>query len=95
MCIDDQTACLRIRMRIVSQRNQPTHPEPLLLGRCDLVSNALGSDFSFELGEGQEHVESQPAHRGGGVEGLCHRDKGTTGGVEALNQLGEVGKRSG
>src|SRR6266571_8654444 len=53
------------------------------------------SDLPLELGEGEEHIEREPPHAGGRVEGLRHRDEGDPVLVEQLDQLGEVGKRSG
>ncbi len=93
--IDDQAAGLRIRMRIVSQRGYPAHPKPFFLGCGNLVPDPLGRHLALELGKGQKHVERQPAHRRGGVESLGDRDEGTAGGIEALDQLGEIGKGSG
>ena len=43
----------------------------------------------------KQHVQRQPAHRGGGVEGLGHRDEGDPGGVEDRDDAGEVGQRAG
>ena len=43
----------------------------------------------------KQHVQRQPAHRGGGVEGLGHRDEGDPGGVEDRDDAGEVGQRPG
>ena len=39
-------------------------------GRGDLVADALAGDLAFELGEGQQDVQRQSTHRGGGVERL-------------------------
>ena len=39
------------------------------------VVNPLAGDLALELGEGQQHVEGQPPHAGGRVEGLGHRDE--------------------
>ena len=43
----------------------------------------------------QQHVQGQPSHAGGRVEGLGHRDEGDTVRVEQLDQLGEVGIKEG
>ncbi len=95
VCVDDEAADLGIGMRIVSERRHAAHPKTLLLGGRDLVPDPLGRHLTLKLGKGQQNVERQPAHRRGGVEGLGNRDKGTTGGIEALDQLGKVGKGSG
>ena len=77
----------------VAERNRPAHPDALPLRGRDLVADSLAGDLALELGEGQQHVEGQPPHAGGGVEGLGHRDERDAVRVEQLDQLGEVGKR--
>jgi hypothetical protein len=64
----------------------------LPLRRGDLIADSLAGDLALELGERQEHVEGQPPHAGGGVEGLSHRDEGDAMRVEQFDQFGEVGK---
>src|SRR6266404_7052886 len=44
--------------------------------------------------DGQEHIESQPAHGGRGIELLGDRDKRDALGIEQFDQLGEVRQRS-
>ena len=68
---------------------------PLLLRCRDLVADALARDLALELGERQQHVQRQPAHRGGGVELLRDRDERDAVGIEDLDDLGEVGQRAG
>src|SRR5215472_654580 len=80
---------------VVAQRCRATHPHSLTLGSCDLIPNPLSRDFSLELSERQQHVESQAAHRGGGVELLGDRDKRPRIGVKQLDHLGEVSERAG
>ena len=82
-------------LEFVAKRHHATDPEPFALGGGDLVADALGRDLALELGEGQQHVERQTPHRGGGVELLGDRDEGHTMGIEQLHQLGEVGQRAG
>ena len=79
----------------VADRHHAPHPHALRLGGGDLVADPLGGDLAFELREGEQHVQRQPAHRGGGVEGLGHRDEGDPGGVEDGDDAGEVGERAG
>ena len=79
----------------VAERHDAAHPHALLLRGRDLVADALGRDLPLELGEGQQHVQRQPAHRGGGVELLGHRDERDAVLVEDLDDLGEVGQRPG
>ena len=79
------------RLGAIADRHHATHPHALRLGGGDLVADPLGGDLAFELREGQEHVQRQPPHRGGGVEGLGHRDEGDPGGVEDRDDAGEVG----
>ncbi len=52
----------------VTQGRDAAHPHPLALGGGDLVADALAGDLALKLGEGQQHVQHQSAHRGGGVE---------------------------
>ena len=62
--------------------------------RLIVGANALGSDLSLELGEGQKHVERQPAHRSRGVELLGDRDERHAVRIEQFYQLSKVGQRS-
>jgi hypothetical protein len=47
----------------------------------------------LELGEGQKHIQRQPAHACRGVELLRDRDEGDAAAVEDVNEPGEVGER--
>jgi hypothetical protein len=84
MIIDDVQSAI---FDPIAQRNHAAHPHSLLLRSRDLVPNPLARDLPLELGEGQQHVERQTSHAGGGVEGLSHRDEGDAMGVERLDQL--------
>ena len=79
----------------IAERDHAAHPDALPLRGGDLVADPLAGDLALELGEGEEHVQGQPPHAGGRVEGLGHRDERDAMGVEQLDQLGEVGQRSG
>jgi hypothetical protein len=79
----------------VTERDDAAHPESLLLGRGDLVADALARDLPLELGKREQHVERQSAHRRGGVEALCDRHKGHLVRVKELDQLGEVRQGAG
>jgi hypothetical protein len=46
--------------------------------------------IALELGEGQEHVQHQLAHRRGGIELLRDRDEGNAVLLERLHHAGEV-----
>lgn len=80
---------------LVAQRGPPAHPHSLGLRRGDLVPNAFPRDLAFELSEGQQHVEGESPHRGGGVERLGDGDERDVRGVEDFDDLGEVGQRAG
>lgn len=41
----------RPAIRLVAERDTATHPQPLLLRGRNLVANAFGGDFPFELGK--------------------------------------------
>ncbi len=51
--------------------------------------------LALELGEGQQHVEGQPAHARCGVERLGHGHERHPVRIEDLDELGEVGERAG
>ena len=42
---------------LIAEGQGPTHPEPLALGRRNLVPDTLGCDLALELGKGQQNVE--------------------------------------
>ena len=54
--IDDQ---FRVD-RVIAQGHHAAHPHALLLGRGDLVTDALAGDLTLELGEREQHVEGVP-----------------------------------
>jgi hypothetical protein len=60
-------------INIVTQDWLAAGPLPLAPGRRDLVAGAFRDDLALELREAEENVQSQPAHRVGGVELLAHR----------------------
>ena len=80
--------------QVVAERHGPSHPHALALAGGDLVADALASDLALELREGQQHVERQPAHAGGGVELLGDGHEGGAMAVQHLHDLGEVGEGS-
>ncbi len=53
----------------------PADHFPLRAGGGDLVPRPLGDDLPLELGEREQDVEHQPAHRRRRVELLGHRDE--------------------
>ena len=61
--------------------------------RCSSLPS-LADHLALELGEGEQDVERQPAHAGGGVEGLGHAEEGHAVRLEGVQQLGEVGQRA-
>ena len=88
--VDDQLAVLHP----VAERRPAAHPHALLAGGGELVANALADHLPLELGEGEQDVEGELAHRGGGAELLGDRDEGDALPVEHLHQLGEVHERA-
>jgi hypothetical protein len=80
---------------LVAQGHGTADPDALALRGGDLVPHPLADHLALELGEGQEHIEGEPAHARSGVEGLRHRDEAHLMGIEGLDQLGEVGERAG
>ena len=53
---------------LVAQWDHTADPKALAFGGADLVADALRGDLPLELGEGQQDIESEPPHRGRGVE---------------------------
>src|SRR5690348_11946559 len=51
---------------LIAQRGEAAHPQPFALRGSDLVADALTRDLALELGEGQQDVEGETAHRGCG-----------------------------
>jgi hypothetical protein len=52
-------------------------------------------NLALELREGQQDIQREASHRGGGVELLRHRNEGDPVCVEGFDHLGEVGERAG
>ena len=78
---------------VITERWMAPHPHAFL-SRCrDLVADALAGHLTLELGEGEQDVEGEAAHGGGGVELLGDADEGDGVAVEDLDQLGEVHQR--
>src|SRR3981081_4874958 len=51
------------------------------------MPDAFGGDFPFELGKGQEYIESQPAHGGRGIELLGDRDERYAMGIDGVHRI--------
>ena len=79
---------------VVAERRHAAHPHALLLGCGDLVAHALPDDLALELSKGQQDVQRQPSHAGGGVELLGDGDERHAAAVEDIDELGEVGQRA-
>ena len=78
----------------LAEWRKTAHPHALLLRCCDLVANPLARDFALELGEREQHVERQPAHRRGRVELLRDGNERHALGVEGVDDLGEIAERA-
>jgi len=78
---------------VVPQRRHPAHPQALALTGGDLVADALPGDFPLELGEGEQDVQHQPPHRGGGIELLGHGDEGHPVALEHLDIRQGLGRK--
>ena len=70
--VDDELAVFDV----VAERRHAAHPHALLLGGGDLVADPLADHLPLELGKGQQDIQGQPSHAGGGVELLGDRDEG-------------------
>src|SRR5262245_7931733 len=89
--VDDQLPVFHV----IAERGIAAHPHSLFLGSGNLVAYPLAGDLPLELGKRQQYVQGQPAHRGGGVEGLRHRYEGAVMGIEHLDDLGKVEQGAG
>ena len=89
--VDDQPPGLDV----VAQGRLAAHPQAFLLRRGDLVPDALARELALELGEGEQDMEGEPSHRGGGVERLGHRDERHIMPVEDLDEPGKIRQRPG
>ena len=87
--VDDELALLHV----ISERRLSAHPHALLLRGGDLVADSLPGDLALELGEGQQHVEREPPHAAGRIEGLSDGDERDALGIKDLDDLGEVCQR--
>lgn len=54
----------RSTIRLITQWNVATPPQPLALGGCNLVTNAFRRDLRFKLGEAQQYIQLEPPHAG-------------------------------
>ena len=79
---------------IIPQGRHAAHPHALFLGGGDLVADPFAGDFPLELGEGQEDIQGQPSHAGGGVELLGDRHEGDATAVKDVDKLGKIGERA-
>src|SRR5262249_8466333 len=81
--------------RGVAERDRSADPQTLALGGRDLVADPFADDLPLELGKRQQHVESEPTHAAGRIEGLRDRQERDGMLVEQLHQLGKVGEGPG
>jgi len=77
---------------VVAERQRPAHPHPFGLAGGDLVADAFASDLALELGERQQDVEHQPAHRGGRVDLLRDGAEADAVAVEYVHHAREIGQ---
>ena len=79
---------------VVAERRNAAHPHALAARRGELVADPLADHLALELGEAEQDVERQPAHRRRGVERLRDRDERDVVPLEDLDDAGEVGERA-
>src|SRR6202171_4527977 len=80
---------------IVAEWHSAAGPFALAPAGGDLVSDPLGGQLPLELDKREKNVQGQPTHGRGGIELLSDGDERDRFGVKRLNQLCEVGKRTG
>src|SRR5829696_6927707 len=73
----------------------PPTQMPLRFEAADLVADALAGDLALELCKRQQHVEREPPHAARRVERLGDGYERDALGIEELDELCEVGQRSG
>ncbi len=90
LAIDHQLRARPRTIDVVTKHRDATRPfPPATLGR-NLVTDPLADDLTLELGERQQDVERQPAHRMGRVELLGHRNERDAIAVERLHDPRKV-----
>ena len=75
---------------VITQHRHAAGPFTLAAGGGNLVAGSLGDNLAFELGEREQHVEHQAAHRRAGVELLGDGDEGHFPAFQHVHDLGEV-----
>ena len=75
---------------VVAEWWHTAHPHAFSLARGNLVADTLAGDLALELREGQQDVECEPPHGGGGIELLCDRDERHPVAIEHVDQFGEI-----
>lgn len=91
---DEESFGFLARLEPVPERGLTTHPVALLLGRGELVTDALTRNLTLELREAQQHVERQPPHRSRGIKLLRHRYKRDLFFIKHLHHPREVAQRA-
>ena len=80
---------------VVAERRRAAHPHALAPRGGELVADALADHLALELGEAEQDVQRQPAHRGGGVELLRYAYERNVVLVEYFDNPCEVDERAG
>ena len=80
---------------VVAERRHAAHPHALAPRGGELVADALADHLALELGEAEQDVERQPAHRRRRVELLGDGDERDAVPLEDLDDPGEVDQRAG
>ena len=81
--------------QVIAKRRAAAHPHALLLGGSDLVADPLSGDLPLKLGKREQYIEGQPAHAGGGVEGLCDTHETDVILLEQFHHAGKIRERAG
>ncbi len=91
--VDDQPRPARIAPDVVPEHRRAAGPLASAAGRGNLVARALADDLALELGERQQDIQRQPAHRVRRVEVLRDRDERDIVLLERLHHPGEIHER--
>jgi hypothetical protein len=88
--VDDQPRAGPAVVDVVAQHRRSAGPFALAGLRREFVADPLADDLTLELGEAQQDVQGQAAHRMGRVELLGNGDERDALPVERLHDAGEV-----